>query len=75
MNTSCMPDKLVTQGCITLSQASPFFFLGLLCVYKCRWRILLFGEIKGCLAWAKLSHNKANILLEEFISWWSISVF
>lgn len=72
MSSLCMPDKLVTQGYITLSQASPFFFLGLLCVYKNRWKILLFGEIKGCLAWAKLGHDKVNILLEEFISWLSI---
>lgn len=74
MNSLCMPDKLVTQGYITLSQA-PFFFFGLLCVCKYRWRTLLFGEIKGYLAWAKLGHDKVNILLEEFISWPSISIF
>lgn len=44
-------------------------FLDLLCVCKCRWRILLFGETKGYLAWAKLSHDRANILLKKFISW------
>lgn len=68
MNTSCMSDKLVTQGYITLSQASPFFFL------VCSVSISVDGEY-FCLEKLKGVWLGQSSVIIKLIFWLSISVF